>query len=73
MSDGWHCPSDDEWQVLEMALGMTWQNAGSTATWRGTDEGGQLKDEGYVFWEQSEYGSYEFFRIYGIGCGMGFQ
>jgi len=43
--DGWHPPSDDEWMLLEMYLGMTRVVAESTG-WRGTDEGTQLKVNG---------------------------
>lgn len=40
--EGWHVPSDDEWKVLEMKLGMTQSQADGTG-WRGTDQGRQLK------------------------------
>ena len=39
---GWHVPTDEEWMVSEMALGMSESEANSTG-WRGTDEGTQLK------------------------------
>lgn len=39
---GWHPPSDAEWMELEMALGMSEADAGSTF-WRGTDQGNQMK------------------------------
>ena len=39
---GWHVPTDGEWMVLEMELGMSESEANSTG-WRGTDEGTQLK------------------------------
>jgi uncharacterized protein (TIGR02145 family) len=42
---GWHLPSDKEWQVLEVALGMTAADAGSSV-WRGTDEGARIKAGG---------------------------
>jgi len=40
--NGWHLPSDSEWNELEMALGMP---AADTAlqAWRGTDHGVQMK------------------------------
>jgi len=37
-----HIPTDEEWKTLEMALGMTQIEAESTS-WRGTDQGDQLK------------------------------
>jgi len=40
--DGWHPPSDDEWMLLEMYLGME-RAVAETTGWRGTDEGTQLK------------------------------
>lgn len=39
---GWHVPTDGEWMVLEMELGMSESEANSTG-WRGTDEGTKLK------------------------------
>jgi uncharacterized protein (TIGR02145 family) len=39
---GWHVPTDGEWMVLEMELGMSESEANSTG-YRGTDEGTQLK------------------------------
>ncbi|MCF6171431.1 MAG: fibrobacter succinogenes major paralogous domain-containing protein [Bacteroidales bacterium] len=46
---GWHIPSDAEWKTLEMNLGMTQQQADTTG-WRGTDEGGKLKETGTDHW-----------------------
>ncbi len=40
--EGWYVPTDDDWKELEMALGMTQDEADNTA-WRGTDEGEKLK------------------------------
>jgi uncharacterized protein (TIGR02145 family) len=39
---GWHIPSDEEWQTMEMSLGMSEADA-SSDYWRGTDEGFQMK------------------------------
>jgi len=39
---GWHIPTDDEWQTLEMELGMRQRDAGLTGWQRGTDQGSQL-------------------------------
>jgi uncharacterized protein (TIGR02145 family) len=38
---GWHIPGDAEWQVLEIHLGMTQSDAGSTG-WRGINQGSKL-------------------------------
>jgi uncharacterized protein (TIGR02145 family) len=41
--EGWHVPTDEEWKELEMFLGMSQSEANGTG-WRGTDEGGKLKE-----------------------------
>jgi uncharacterized protein (TIGR02145 family) len=46
---GWHVPTDEEWKKLEMFLGMSQGDADFTG-WRGTDEGGKLKENGLVHW-----------------------
>ena len=46
---GWHVPADTEWKTLEMFLGMS-QLAADVIGWRGTDEGGKLKESGYSHW-----------------------
>jgi len=43
---GWHIPSDAEWIEMEMALGMSYSTASLYNTWRGTDQGTQLKAGG---------------------------
>jgi uncharacterized protein (TIGR02145 family) len=40
---GWHVPSDEEWKVLEMFLGMTSTEADMVNGWRGTGAGTALK------------------------------
>ena len=50
---GWHVPTDGEWMVLEMELGMSESEANSTG-WRGTDEGTQLKST--YGWQYGQYG-----------------
>jgi len=47
--EGWHVPSDAEWKQLEMYLGMSQAEADATG-WRGTDEGGKLKEAGTTHW-----------------------
>ena len=46
---GWHVPTDDEWKQLEMYLGMSQADA-DDINWRGTDEGGKLKEVGTSHW-----------------------
>jgi len=43
---GWHVPSDEEWKVLEIHLGMTPTEADLTNTWRGVGVGTALKPGG---------------------------
>src|SRR5680860_993973 len=42
---GSHIPSDNDWKILEMQLGMTQAQADATG-WRGTDQGTQLITSG---------------------------
>ena len=46
---GWHLPSDEEWKILEMQVGLT-QLEADGAGGRGQDEGGKLKQAGTSFW-----------------------
>ena len=39
---GSHIPTDNDWKILEMQLGMTQEQADATL-WRGTDQGTQMK------------------------------
>jgi len=41
---GWHLPSDEEWKALDMALGMSQEEADGINA-RGTDEGKKLKSK----------------------------
>ena len=52
----WHLPTDDEWKTMEMYLGMTQSQADATG-WRGTDEGGKLKETGTVHWNSPNTGA----------------
>ncbi|MGD0756799.1 MAG: FISUMP domain-containing protein [Bacteroidales bacterium] len=53
---GWHIPSDYEWKVLEMTLGMD-QTSANAAGWRGTNEGGKLKAAGTTYWNSPNTGA----------------
>lgn len=53
---GWHVPTDLEWQTLEMHLGMTPLQANATG-WRGTDEGGKMKEAGLAHWGSPNIGA----------------
>lgn len=47
---GWHVPSDDDWMALELYLGID-QEEIDTFSWRGTNEGGKLKDTNPDYWQ----------------------
>jgi uncharacterized protein (TIGR02145 family) len=53
---GWHLPSDYEWKVMEMAIGMSKESADSFY-WRGTTEGGKLKVPGTYYWDSPNTGA----------------
>jgi len=53
---GWHVPSDAEWKELEMYLGMSQSEADGTG-YRGTDEGGKLKEAGTTHWNSPNEGA----------------
>ena len=53
---GWHVPADAEWKQLEMYLGMSQVQADATG-WRGTDEGGKLKEAGTTHWASPNTGA----------------
>jgi len=40
--EGWSLPSDDDWKVLEMQLGMS-EAIANEESWRGTNEGDKMK------------------------------
>jgi len=53
---GWHLPTDDEYKTLEMQLGMS-QAEADDAGYRGTDEGGKLKETGTTHWNSPNTGA----------------
>ena len=53
---GWHVPSDAEWKILEMHLGMS-QTAANSSGWRGTDQGNRLKETGTTHWRSPSVGT----------------
>ncbi|NIP43173.1 MAG: hypothetical protein GWN61_10935, partial [candidate division Zixibacteria bacterium] len=52
----WHVPTDEEWKEMEMYLGMSQSEAGAYG-WRGTDEGGKLKEVGTIHWNSPNEGA----------------
>jgi uncharacterized protein (TIGR02145 family) len=55
--EGWHVPTDEDWKKLEMYLGMSLSEADATE-WRGTNEGGKLKEAGTEHWT-ADFGTNE--------------
>lgn len=53
---GWHVPTDEEWKELEMYQGMSQSDADDTG-YRGTDEGGKLKETGTTHWRSPNTGA----------------
>ncbi len=53
---GWHVPSDGEWIILEMCLGMSQTEANKTG-YRGTDEYEKLKESGTAHWQNPNAGA----------------
>jgi len=53
---GWHLPSENEWKELELHLGMS-QSEADKIGWRGTDEGGMLKETDTIHWENPNEGA----------------
>ncbi len=55
--EGWHLPTDKEWQILEKELGMSDTYLGKSNTWRGSNQGEKLmKDTTLGF--NAELGGY---------------
>ena len=54
---GWHIPGDDEWKTLESFLGMDAASLNDCRYYRGTDEGGKLKETGTSHWLPYNFGA----------------
>jgi uncharacterized protein (TIGR02145 family) len=68
-SEGFHVPSDAEWMILEMFLGMSYGEAHDSGN-RGTDQGSQLADNADLWVDgalenNSEFGSSGFVALPG--------
>lgn len=48
---GWHIPTDSDWKELETYIGLAQEELDKTA-WRGTTEGGKLKETGTAHWAE---------------------
>jgi uncharacterized protein (TIGR02145 family) len=54
---GWHVPTEKEWETLEITLGMTKDTASKCFGFRGTTEGGQLKETDTIHWKGANIGA----------------
>ena len=52
---GWHIPTDEEWKILEIFLGMN-KDTAEKVNWRGTTEGNKLKSKSDRDWQYSTLG-----------------
>ena len=66
---GWHLPTDTEWKTMEMYLGMSQAQADATG-WRGTDEGGKLKETGTTHWLSPNEGATNTSGFTGLPGGL---
>jgi uncharacterized protein (TIGR02145 family) len=53
---GWKIPTDKDWKAFEVFLGMT-QNQADSGGWRGTIEGGKMKESGSLYWNAPNVGA----------------
>lgn len=67
--EGWHVPSDAEWKQLEMFLGMSAADADLTS-WRGTNEGGKLKESSLFYWDSPNTGATNASGFSALGGGF---
>lgn len=68
--DGWHLPSDVEWKTLEIQLGMGEAESEKIDVFRGTNEGGKLKDTRELFWSTPNTGATNESGFTAIGSGI---
>ncbi len=54
--EGWHVATDNDWKELEMYLGMSQEETNGTV-WRGTNQGGKLKEAGTIHWQEPNEGA----------------
>ena len=52
--EGWHVPTDEEFQALELYLGISQADVG-TENWRGTDQGERIKND--IGWQENGNGT----------------
>jgi len=65
---GWHIPTDNEWKQLEIYLGLTQEQADGHG-YRGTIEGGKLKEAGTEHWIYPNSGASNSYGFTGLPGG----
>ncbi len=66
--DGWHLPTDEEWIELEQVLGIK-DKLLDFNVWRGTTEGGKLKETGTSHWVSPNEGATDEFGFSALPGG----
>jgi uncharacterized protein (TIGR02145 family) len=67
--EGWHVPTDEEWKILELSIGMLHAQADSTL-WRRTDEGGKLKEQDTLHWASPNFGATDLYGFKALPSGF---
>jgi uncharacterized protein (TIGR02145 family) len=68
---GWSVPTDSQWKILEIYLGMPIEDANSTWSDRGTDQGNQLRMVSSDFWYYAfGYGNLNNTAFNAVGSGQ---
>lgn len=65
---GWHVPTDEEWKELERHIGFSPEEADDYA-YRGTDQGGKLKEMGFRSWDSPNKGATNESRFSALPAG----
>jgi uncharacterized protein (TIGR02145 family) len=69
--DGWHLPSDQEWQEMELFLGMDPAEVDTLGLReRGDGFGGRLKEIGYKYWRNPNSEATNFTGFSAVGSGF---
>jgi len=74
--EGWHVPSDLDWQILEGSADSVYKIGSpewGTNNWRGTDAGGTLKQTGTAFWANPNTGATNSFGFTALPGGYFIQ
>ncbi len=67
--NGWHIPTDEEWKILEVNLGMSQLDADDTGC-RGINTGGNLKKQGTNYWKHPNTGATDSCDFSAVAAGI---